>query len=96
MIVINKLFMRRSLKLLVALMLLQACNKELPQAVPLEPPPPADGETILQKLNASEYSILKTAVEKASTFASATGKLSDILGNPSGEMTFLHQTMQLS
>jgi uncharacterized surface protein with fasciclin (FAS1) repeats len=88
MIVINKLFMRRSLKLLVALMLLQACNKELPQAVPLEPPPPADGETILQKLNASEYSILKTAVEKASTFASATGKLSDILGNPSGEMTF--------
>ncbi|MCH5721222.1 fasciclin domain-containing protein [Niabella hibiscisoli] len=88
MTVINKIFKKSTLKLLAALFFLQACNKELPEAEPVEPVPPADTETILQKLNASDYSILKTAVEKASTFTSTTGKLSDILGNPSGEMTF--------
>ncbi|WP_114793309.1 fasciclin domain-containing protein [Niabella yanshanensis] len=88
MIVVNKFLNRRGLQMLLGLLLVQACNKELPQAVPLEPTPPTDGETILQKLNASEYSILKAAVEKASTFNSTTGKLSDILGNPKGTVTF--------
>ncbi|WP_346238942.1 fasciclin domain-containing protein [Niabella insulamsoli] len=65
-----------------------ACNKELPEPKPIEPDPPADAETILQKLDASEFSILKAAVTKASTFTSPTGKVSDILGNATATMTF--------
>ncbi|WP_460765148.1 fasciclin domain-containing protein [Niabella terrae] len=74
--------------LLILCWLLIACNKELPQPVPLTPAPTEGTETILEKLNADEFSILKAAVEKASGFASSTGKLSDILGNPEGEITF--------
>lgn len=88
MIAINKFFNKKYLTWLLAAIVLQACNKELPQAVPLEPATPSDAASILQQLDASEYSILKAAVEKASTFNSATGKLSDILGNPKGTLTF--------
>lgn len=88
MIVINKFFKTFGLMLLVPVLLMQACNKELPGAVPLTPQTPSGTETILQKLDAAEFSILKAAVTKASTFASATGKLSDILGNADNELTF--------
>jgi len=73
---------------LSGILLLQACNKELPEAIPIDHPKGSPTETIMKKLDAAEFSILKTAVEKASTFASPTGKLSDILGNPDGELTF--------
>ena len=83
----NKISKWSGLLLLTAL-LLQACNKELPEAVPLVPDAPQGTETILQKLNAPEFSVLKSAVEKASTFASTTGKLSDILGDVDNRLTF--------
>ena len=62
---------------LSGILLLQACNKELPEAIPIDHPKGSPTETIMKKLDAAEFSILKTAVEKASTFASPTGKLSD-------------------
>ena len=64
-----------------------SCNKELPEAKPIETPE-ISGETIMEKLNAPEYSILKAAIEKAGTFTSTTGKLSDILANREGIFTF--------
>jgi len=85
----NKFFRKINIAAaLVLVLLLQACNKELPEAVPNEYPLGAATETILKKLDAPEFSILKTAVEKASSVSSPTGKLSDILGNPAGEITF--------
>lgn len=89
MITINKFF--NKIKFVAAcllLLLFQACNKELPEAVPIEYPQGSATETIMKKLDAAEFSILKAAIEKAGTFTSSTGKLSDILGNPAGEMTF--------
>ncbi|WP_300599759.1 fasciclin domain-containing protein [Niabella sp.] len=84
----HKFFKKTGFLLLAMGWLLQACNKDLPEAVPITPEKPAATETILQKLNAPEFSILKTAVEKASTFASTTGKLTDLLGNTNGVFTF--------
>lgn len=86
---ITKFIYKLNLSLvLLSMFLLQACNKELPLAEPVEHPIGSATETIMSKLNAPEFSILKTAVLKASTITSATGKLSDILGNPEGEATF--------
>ena len=82
------IFFKQGGLLLLTVFLLLSCNKDLPLAVPITPTPSIGTETILQKLNAPDFSILKTAVEKASTFSSTTGKLSQILGNPTGEMTF--------
>ncbi|MCH5599094.1 hypothetical protein [Niabella ginsengisoli] len=54
----------------------------------------SETETIMQKLDAAEFSILRSAIEKASTFASPTGKVSDILANPNGTVTFLRRIMR--
>lgn len=81
-------FKRAGYVLFAAALLLQACNKDLPEAIPITPEKSTATETLLQKLNAPEFSILKTAVEKASTFASTTGKLTDLLGNENDEFTF--------
>ncbi len=83
----NNTIRMRFLGALLSLTFLTACNKELPPPKPIETPAPS-GETIMEKLNAADYSILKAAIEKAGTFASTTGKLSDILANPEGVITF--------
>ncbi len=89
MITINKYIHKLNFSIILfSAFILQACNKELPEAVPIEYPVGSASETVLKKLDAPEYSILKTAVLKASNFTSSTGRLSDILGNPEGELTF--------
>ncbi len=76
-----------SLAALVSVGLLMSCNKDLPGAVPVTQPQPT-GQTILQMLDAPDFSVLKAAVAKASTFNSTTGNLSQILGDSSATLTF--------
>lgn len=89
MITYNKFFNKLNIvAALASVFIFSACNKELPEPIPNDFPLASASETVLKKLDAPEFSILKTAVEKASTFNSTTGKLSDVLGNPAGELTF--------
>lgn len=95
MITLNFLYMKKTSKkfwsygflLLMGTLLLQACNKDLPEATPIEHPTPS-GQSIMEKLNDAEYSILKAAITKASTFNSPTGKLSDLLNDKKKVFTF--------
>lgn len=65
MLFINKI--RSFLLLLVAgtTIILGSCNKELPEAVPIDPPPNGTSPTIADLLNDPGFSILKSAVTKA-------------------------------
>ncbi len=72
---------------LSAVCVLTACNKELPEAVPLTPPAPS-GQSIMEKMDDAEFSWLKAAITRASTFNNPAGSLSSLLGNKSTSFTF--------
>lgn len=66
---INK-FLKPSFILAGAVSLLVSCNKELPEAKPIETPPPT-GSTITALLDDPSFSILKAAVAKAAPASSS-------------------------
>ncbi len=66
---------------------LAACNKELPEAVPLTPPAPS-GQSIMEKMDDTDFSWLKAAITRASTFNNPSGSLSSLLGNKARTFTF--------
>lgn len=58
----NKL---RSLLLIASVLIIAACNKEVPDPVPLTPETPATSQTIADLLNDASFSLLKAAATKA-------------------------------
>lgn len=68
--------------------ILSACNKDLPDPEPIIPPPPS-GVSIMETLNTDpNFSFLKAAVTRASSVASATGKLTNLLADKNAVYTF--------
>lgn len=88
---INK-FLKPSLLIAGAVSLLVSCNKELPQAKPIEQPAPT-GSSISALLEASEFSLLKAAVAKAAP-ASSSGltPIAALLSDNTGVFTFFAPT----
>lgn len=60
--------LKTGMALLTAAVLFTSCNKDLPQATPIVPPPPT-GSTIAQLLDGPNYSFLKAAVTRAGLMA---------------------------
>ena len=88
---INK-WVKSSALLIGAVSFLASCNKELPDAVP-NPAPSHDGSSIMELLNDANFSLLKTAVNRAVP-ASGSGliPLNTLLADKSGEFTFYAPT----
>ena len=86
-----KLFITKRLKNLVTLFamagFISSCNKDLPEAEPINPPVPT-GNSIMETLNDPNFTFLKAAVTRASTATSSTGNLSTLLANKAGVFTF--------
>ncbi len=81
-------FRVHGLLMLLAVMVMQACNKELPEATPIQHFYPDQGQTIMGKMDDAEFSLLKSAIVKASTFNSPTGRLSELLSDRENTFTF--------
>lgn len=85
-----KLSFHNTLKSLIAalaVIAMASCNKELPEPEPIPQPVPS-GLSIMETLDEANFSFLKAAVARASTFNSPTGKLSTLLADKSGVFTF--------
>ena len=62
MITYNKFFNKLNIvAALASVFIFSACNKELPEPIPNDFPLASASETVLKKLDAPEFSILKTA-----------------------------------
>lgn len=85
-------FLRPSFLLAGAVSLLVSCNKDLPQATPIEQPAPT-GSTITALLDDPSFSILKAAVAKAAPAASSgLQPLSALFSDNSAVYTFFAPT----
>jgi uncharacterized surface protein with fasciclin (FAS1) repeats len=88
---INK-FLKPTFLLAGAVSLLVSCNKELPEAKPIETAPPT-GSTITELLNDPSFSILKAAVAKAAPAASSgLQPLSALFSDNTAVFTFFAPT----
>ncbi|HKZ67269.1 MAG TPA: fasciclin domain-containing protein [Chitinophagaceae bacterium] len=72
---------------IVTVGILSSCNKDLPDAEPINPTPPG-GSSIMETLNDPSYSFLKAAITRASTVLSLTGTLSTLLADKNAVFTF--------
>jgi uncharacterized surface protein with fasciclin (FAS1) repeats len=90
-ITINNWVKSRAL-LIGAVSFLASCNKELPDAVP-NPVPSHEGASMMELLNDPNFSLLKTAVNRAVP-ASSSGlvPLNTLLADKTGEFTFYAPT----
>jgi uncharacterized surface protein with fasciclin (FAS1) repeats len=64
----------KSLLIIAGVIILSACNKEVPEPVPIEPEVPSVNQTIADLLNDASFSLLKSAATKAGLLETLSDK----------------------